>query len=183
MCDADEAGRGDGGPPGTGGEGAAPPLRGFGGFGGGPAARAAAAAAAAAAPPANAGEHAEPMDEVGPNGTPKRKATDELSDIDEEEEPPGNWEDEAAPSGPGLVDEEEEEEEEEEYDDGPDNRYDEVMEEGGDTPHAPASTEYGVERVAKFVEAMVSENQTAQFEVEAWSKWRPRPPASRRPPW
>ena len=75
-------------PPG-GGEGAAAPPRGFGGFGGGPAARAAAAAAAAAAaPPANAGEHAEPMDGEGPEGAPKRKATEELSDFPKRRSPP-----------------------------------------------------------------------------------------------
>ena len=168
MCDADGADRGDGGPLGTGGEGAAPPFRGFGGFGGGPAARAAAAAAAAAAPPANAGENAEPMDEVGPNGTPKRKASDELSDLepDDEGDPPGDWEGAAGPSDPGFVEEEEEWEEEEEFGDDPDERQDEEMGEGGAAPHAPAPAVYGVEVVTEFVDSLVSENQTAQFEVE-----------------
>jgi hypothetical protein len=45
------------------------------------------------------------------------------------------------------------------------NGYDDEMGEGDDAPQAPAATEYGVERVAEFVEALMSENQTAEFEV------------------
>jgi hypothetical protein len=82
---------------------------------------------------------------------------EELSDFEEEEEVPGNAGGEAAPSAPGSVDEEDE-------DDRWADRYDDGMGEEDGAPHAPATTEYGVERVAEFVEALVSENQTAEFE-------------------